>query len=113
VGLFCSFGTCAVGPDCAAAGSTGTSCPLPDGGVGACCEATCADVRAGNAHCGACRVACPSGAACTSGHCATPDGGLASCSSPGACAAGSYCQQGGCLPSACPASAKQSPVHSA
>jgi hypothetical protein len=109
VGLFCSFGTCAVGPDCAAAGSTGTSCPLPDGGVGACCEATCADVRAGNAHCGACRVACPSGAACTSGHCATPDGGLASCSSPGACAAGSYCQQGGCLPSACPASAEAEP----
>lgn len=43
-------------------------CPCPSAGFNL-CDGTCTDLQTDEQHCGACEIACPSGAACSGGSC--------------------------------------------
>jgi hypothetical protein len=103
---FCAYGFCTPQPTCTNA-NNGTACGLSNESVGSCCDATCRDLRADSANCGACGQACPEGAQCMAtgtGNgtwCQAADGGATSCRVDGECAAGESCVTGECLRRAC------------
>jgi hypothetical protein len=96
-GTICAGEAC-VGSACWFTPYSGTTdqayCLAKDGGIGACCGASCADLTSDPQHCGACGVVCTAGTACHNGLC----NGDSSCG-PGH--VGSYCNLDAGLTSLC------------
>jgi hypothetical protein len=84
----CGFGTVCVGVSCVGSACNpeipDQPCLDEDGGIGLCCNYSCADLKSDSENCGACGIACPAGTQCESGYC----NGLRACG-PGT--ANGYC----------------------
>jgi hypothetical protein len=83
--------TCTPIPNCAVA--AGHDCPLPGGGIGACCQGACVDLSMDPLNCGICGLVCALGSSCgptygfISGSCSGPP----ACNLDGGCPAGRSC----------------------
>ena len=98
---WCDDGICTALPTCGATNSD-TACPLGDGGAGACCDGTCADLHTDANACGRCGRSCGEGDVCVGGTCQQIDGGYQGCYELG-CPAGLVCNSYGCdLPGCAP-----------
>jgi len=110
-GRACPAGEACVEGSCRATGPVPPAGPCPAPSL--MCGASCTDVRADNAHCGACDVACPGDRLCFNGACVRPCLGAEVRCPSGACAdlrfdglhcgrcgnacpAGQYCVRGAC-----------------
>jgi hypothetical protein len=106
---YCRHGRCEH-PSCVGVVSSSTSstvastCPLPDGSFGTCCDGACRAVSDlhDDANCGACGNLCPPGLACTGIRCAPPASIACDSLTNAPCPAGTICPYGStCERSSC------------
>jgi hypothetical protein len=107
-GQFCDRGACTPYADCATAQAwlELSTCELPGGGAGYCCNGGCqaGDTATDPMNCGGCGVVCPVGVGCTGGYCVLDGGGLAYYGDPGqTCPSGYSCAYQDCYLTTCSA----------